>query len=422
LLDVPVKERQGLIVAVRRPASRSRRARSAAGATGSTGAGRGSGSTSPGKRGMSPASPKAPGNASMRGPDALNKAPAVVTELPSLTVGWFNKVLRLNYGSVYSGWVRYLDVAGHGKVSQSEFGHRAKAIGAAGSVHNLFKSIDITGKGYITLQDLNAEVHQAVSTFMNLAEEKCGSLADCWAMFDFGGRGCVAKEDFIEGCDELDYPGDAEKLFGFLRPTSDRASIYLEDLGPQGVKESRQIFSEHIKDQAVLTFLKFADEKCGSLKDCWPKFDARGRGYALESEFVRACKSLDYKGDAQHLFRCLAPDSEKAMVFLQDLGPKGQNEARRLAAEARKTDPDSPMAAATNPALVTAVRRSPRRLRKARAQSPKDKAAGDSGESRVTPAASVASTWAPEALEAELCCRASSALVETEAVLFEASW
>eukprot|EP00443_Scrippsiella_acuminata_P085600 CAMPEP_0115429878 /NCGR_PEP_ID=MMETSP0271-20121206/30750_1 /TAXON_ID=71861 /ORGANISM="Scrippsiella trochoidea, Strain CCMP3099" /LENGTH=356 /DNA_ID=CAMNT_0002855077 /DNA_START=1 /DNA_END=1067 /DNA_ORIENTATION=- len=349
----------------------------------------------------------------------MSKLPAATTELPHLGLTWFNKVLRLNYGSVYSGWVHYLDIAGHGKVSESEFGHRAKAIGAAGSVHQLFKTIDQKGKGYITLQDLDAEVHQAVTTFMRLAEERCGSLADCWAMFDFSGRGCVAKEDFIEGCAELDYPGDAEKLFGFLRPTSDRASIYLEDLGPKGVQESRQVFSQDVKEQAVLIFVAFAEEKCGSLKDCWPKFDARGVGYVLEAEFIRACKSLDYKGDAQHLFRCLAPDVEKAMLFLQDLGPKGQNEARRLAAEARKADPSSPLAAAAaNPDLVAAVRRPPRRLRKPRATSPADRhQEGGSGGNHTTPALSLASTLVGEALEAAALQPATPAAQSEEAEL-----
>lgn len=160
-------------------------------------------------------------------------------EIPAVAVADLHKILRCHFGSVYSGWVRYLDVTETGRLPEGEFGQRAKAIGIVGNVHNLFQIMDRTGKGYITLQDLDAEVHHAVSLFFERAAEKFSSLSECWRQFDLDGKGYVNREDFIDGCSFMDYPGEAARLFDMLRPEKDRFMLYLEDLGPHGRREHR---------------------------------------------------------------------------------------------------------------------------------------------------------------------------------------
>lgn len=168
-------------------------------------------------------------------------------EIPSVTVADLHKILKTQFGSVFSGWVRYLDVTETGKLPEPEFASRAKDIGVVGNVHNLFQIIDRTGKGYITLQDLDAEVHHSVSSFFKQAEEKYGSLSACWRHFDVGGKGYANKQEFREGCSILKYGGDAERLFDLLRPEKDRCLLFLADLGPQGRREHRKNSSQTTK-------------------------------------------------------------------------------------------------------------------------------------------------------------------------------
>ncbi|CAE8649533.1 unnamed protein product, partial [Polarella glacialis] len=154
-------------------------------------------------------------------------------EMPNLNVEDFRKILRRTFGSVYAGWVKYLDVTEVGRVPMGEFVNRARAIGAGGNVSALYASIDVKGRGFITLQDLDAEVSQAVSAFMQKAQAKYGSVPKAWQMA-FNGplkRGVVGHEEFAAGCADIGYEGDVQKLFVLMRPDPGRPFMDHRDLG-----------------------------------------------------------------------------------------------------------------------------------------------------------------------------------------------
>lgn len=182
-------------------------------------------------------------------PRSLRPAPEPNFNLPAFEREGFNKLLRTNFGSVYAGWAKHLDVAETGRVPKGEFAQRAKAIGVGGNVNSLYHSIDKNGKGYITLHDLDAEIAEAIDCFFQLAASKFTSLEECWATFDPGAKRYVVEKEFEKGCAQLGYPHDAIKLFHFFRPEKSRSCLFLEDLGPAGVLEVRKIRSQHTKDR-----------------------------------------------------------------------------------------------------------------------------------------------------------------------------
>lgn len=162
----------------------------------------------------------------------LELLPLQTNELPPVTIEDFKRKLRRSFGSIWAGWVKYLDRAQVGRVPMSEFVRRARAIGISGNVKSLYKELDASNRGWITLMDLDAEVGEAVETFFAAAEEKYGSIGGAWkAAFNTGGSGHVGIQEFAKGCMGLGYAGNIEKLFAILKPEHGRTFLFLEDLG-----------------------------------------------------------------------------------------------------------------------------------------------------------------------------------------------
>jgi len=150
----------------------------------------------------------------------------------------FKKLLTRSFGSLYAGWVKYMDITQADRVPMGEFVQRAKAIGAAGNVKELFAAIDTENRGYIMLRDLDPEVSEAVANFHGLIAEKYGSVREAWKKaLDPKGIGRVGLEDFERGCTVLGYLGNAKRLFQLLRPENGRPYLYLDDLGHQAKAE-----------------------------------------------------------------------------------------------------------------------------------------------------------------------------------------
>jgi len=158
-------------------------------------------------------------------------------ELPVTTPEDFRRILKRLYGSVYAGWVKYLDVTEVGRVPKGEFVNRARAIGVTGHVAALFEEIDVDKKGFITLKDIDPEVSAAVKQFIRCAEAKYVSLEKAWAKaFNVSKRIVVGQDEFVKGCEDIGYKGDAEKLFEIMRPESGRPFLEIQDFGRHASK------------------------------------------------------------------------------------------------------------------------------------------------------------------------------------------
>jgi len=164
-------------------------------------------------------------------------------ELPIHGPEALKKLLIAQFGSVYSGWFRHLDVTEAGRVPMVEFAKRVKAIGVTGSVTKLFREIDATNRGYITLQDLDTELAQMIEDFMRLARKKYGCLANSFKHMDVGHKGNLNIEDFVKGCSLIGFPGNAKKLFLAMQPEKGRTFLFLSDWGHQAVGEQREHWS-----------------------------------------------------------------------------------------------------------------------------------------------------------------------------------
>lgn len=153
-------------------------------------------------------------------------------ELPVVAVEDFRRLLKRLFGSVYSAWVKYLDVIQVGRVPMGEFVGRARSIGVSGRPTELFASIDVDMKGFITLQDLDPEVSKLVKAFFRCAEAKYNTVDEAWKMaFNVSKRRVVILEDFVRGCKAIGYEGDAVKLFALMRPEPGRPFMTDDDFG-----------------------------------------------------------------------------------------------------------------------------------------------------------------------------------------------
>lgn len=158
-------------------------------------------------------------------------------ELPVVAVEDFRRILKRTFGSVYAGWVKYLDVTEVGRVPMGEFVQRARSIGVSGRVAELFAAIDADEKGFITLQDLDPEVSKDVKAFFQCAEAKYKDFEEAWKMaFNVSKRRVVILDDFVRGCKTIGYEGDPAKLFANMRPEPGRPFMTDDDFGRHASK------------------------------------------------------------------------------------------------------------------------------------------------------------------------------------------
>merc|ERR1712217_357233 len=133
-------------------------------------------------------------------------------ELPVHTVEDFQRLLVRKFGSVYAGWVKYVDVTDHNHVPLNEFVQRAKRIGVSGNVKRLFDTM---------------------AAFQRKAEEVHGSLKQTAYALDLDKNNRIDEEEFKRGVAALGYTQeDAAHLFGLLRPEKGRHFLVAKDFVP----------------------------------------------------------------------------------------------------------------------------------------------------------------------------------------------
>jgi len=119
--------------------------------------------------------------------------------------------LRSRFGSVLAGW-RLLDEGKTGRLSFHPFFKAARKSGFHGNMKRLWAELDKSGKGYVTLEDIDPEVWTMVSTFKVALMKKYGDMLSAWLEgLDRNGTGKVAAEDVQQCLHELGLEMDGKK-------------------------------------------------------------------------------------------------------------------------------------------------------------------------------------------------------------------
>eukprot|EP00927_Polykrikos_kofoidii_P040312 TRINITY_DN34492_c0_g1_i1.p1 TRINITY_DN34492_c0_g1~~TRINITY_DN34492_c0_g1_i1.p1 ORF type:complete len:1264 (-),score=148.87 TRINITY_DN34492_c0_g1_i1:23-3382(-) len=146
------------------------------------------------------------------------------------TAHGFKRALLKRCGSLVGAWNEFLDLDGNGRLSFGEFCLALHRLGIHGDVQGLWKELDSENRGFLLLGDIDAEADAALSALRSLCIEKHGSMLRAWLKdFDIRGLLRLSEEDFIKGCEQIGYEGNAKRLFRIIRPERDRRFLTLRD-------------------------------------------------------------------------------------------------------------------------------------------------------------------------------------------------
>jgi len=138
-------------------------------------------------------------------------------------------------GCIMGAWRNVLDADHNGKITYGEFCKGARQLGYAGSIKQLWMSLDVDNNGYISLHELDPKVHTMVVHFLALLSEKYGTLDRAWRKgFGKDPHGACDLQELEKVCQVLDYTeADPKVLFNSLQPIPGRGLISIWDLDPE---------------------------------------------------------------------------------------------------------------------------------------------------------------------------------------------
>lgn len=146
----------------------------------------------------------------------------------------FKALLVRRFGSITAAWRNHLDADANGKLSFGEFCQAVRMIGYTGNLKNLWKELDDDCSGTITLKELDAEAHQALKGFRAFLWKKYGDFFQAWKKgLDVNKNGTVDEQEFIQALKDMGYPGNAKKLFSYLRADQGKRWITISDIDPE---------------------------------------------------------------------------------------------------------------------------------------------------------------------------------------------
>jgi len=147
----------------------------------------------------------------------------------------FHDLCIRSCGSLMGAWRTVLDADHDGRVTYNEFCKGARQLGYAGSIKQLWLTLDEDQSGHITLNEIDPEVHALVTRFLGGLSEKYGCLDKAWTKgFGKDPHGSIDEAEMTKMCANLGIDQkSAAKLFHSLQPMPGRALLSIWDLDPE---------------------------------------------------------------------------------------------------------------------------------------------------------------------------------------------
>jgi len=129
----------------------------------------------------------------------------------------FRSLLLKRYHSVIRAW-RDFDKNGDGRLSLYEFMRGCQKLGVDRGARRLWEALDVDRSGFVTLQEVDAELAGLLGTLAVCVWSACGSVEKAWkSCFNQQGKMRIGPEEFAQGCDAVRFQGDADTAFQALR-------------------------------------------------------------------------------------------------------------------------------------------------------------------------------------------------------------
>jgi len=147
----------------------------------------------------------------------------------------FRIYLRRKFGSIVAGW-RALDMDKNGRLSFYEFCNALRSMGYHGNVKMLWRQLDVSGDGFVSLMEIDPEVGRAVGTFKLGLMKKYGDMLQAWKKgLDVNGNGRIEEPEIETAIRDLGLDLNAKKLYSYLRGPSS-LGLTLQDFDPDAYK------------------------------------------------------------------------------------------------------------------------------------------------------------------------------------------
>lgn len=129
----------------------------------------------------------------------------------------FRHTLVSRYRSVVGAW-RELDPRQHGRLSFFDFCRACHRLGYERDTRQLWEAMDRNRDGFVSLDEVDANVARLLQGFAEVMEERCGSAEAAWQRFFTakGGYGRCTPEVFRRACEEIGYLGNVEAVYNAL--------------------------------------------------------------------------------------------------------------------------------------------------------------------------------------------------------------
>jgi len=153
----------------------------------------------------------------------------------------FEKQCIRRYGNMIQAWRQCLDWDGNGRLTFNEFCDSCRRLGYDGSLRKLWEKYGGLKKGFIAFKDLDAKADAMVSSFLNMLNERYGSVDLAWKKgFKKDVFETIDMPTLEKMCETLGYRYRVEKLFKCLMPHKGMILLAVSDLDPSCTRKRQR--------------------------------------------------------------------------------------------------------------------------------------------------------------------------------------